>query len=186
MRWRAAGSEQPVRNKVIDTMTPCEPDSARSTGEPATAVRSHCHDPSGKNSLCAGKGAGSAGNRPPTEEKRERAQMWWPGRLRGWGQKGWKWGRSKQGDPPGSERCSWRERPKSRLAGVRASVIAKKRVTSVEPRDAGKWMRDGTERRNKTGASGSNASASRRYPRPVVVGGTERLDRTHVDAAHVR
>ena len=30
--------------------------------------------------------------------------------------------------------------------GVRASVGAAKRVTTVEPRDAGKWMRNGTER----------------------------------------
>jgi hypothetical protein len=37
--------------------------------------------------------------------------------------------------------------PKNRPAGVRASVVAKKRVTTVERRDAGKWMRDGRERR---------------------------------------
>jgi hypothetical protein len=37
--------------------------------------------------------------------------------------------------------------PKSRPAGVRASVVARKRVTTVEPRDAGKWMRYATERR---------------------------------------
>ena len=34
--------------------------------------------------------------------------------------------------------------PKSRPAGVRASVVAAKRVTTVERRDAGKWMRDET------------------------------------------
>jgi hypothetical protein len=32
--------------------------------------------------------------------------------------------------------------PKSRPAGVRASVVARKRVTTVEPRDAGKWNRE--------------------------------------------
>ncbi len=32
--------------------------------------------------------------------------------------------------------------PKSRPMGVRASVVAKKRLTSVEPRDAGKWNRE--------------------------------------------
>ena len=32
--------------------------------------------------------------------------------------------------------------PKSRPAGVRASVVAMKRVMSVEPRDAGKWKRE--------------------------------------------
>jgi hypothetical protein len=37
--------------------------------------------------------------------------------------------------------------PKSRPAGVRASVVARKRLTPVEPRDVGKWMRYGTERR---------------------------------------
>src|SRR5260221_10474023 len=60
-----------------------------------------------------------------------------------------------------------------------------KRVTTVEPRDAGKWMSDEPERRNQTDVSGGNASTSRRSPRPVVVGGTHGLDRTHVDAAHV-
>jgi hypothetical protein len=47
--------------------------------------------------------------------------------------------------------------PKSRLVGVRASVVARKRVTTVEPRDAGKWMRDATERRRQLSASGGNA-----------------------------
>ena len=47
--------------------------------------------------------------------------------------------------------------PKSRLAGVRASVVAGKRVTTVEPRDAGKWMRDGPERRKQINGSGGDA-----------------------------
>jgi len=47
--------------------------------------------------------------------------------------------------------------PKSRPAGVRASVVAVKRVTTVEPRDAGKWMDDAPERRRKIGDSGGNA-----------------------------
>src|SRR5512133_3872375 len=37
--------------------------------------------------------------------------------------------------------------PKSRLAGVRASEVARKRVTTVERRDAGKWMANEPERR---------------------------------------
>ncbi len=83
---------------------------------------------------------------------------------------------------------------RGRSAAVRALIVARKRVTTVERRDAGKWMRDGPERRKQsestepTGASGGNASTSRRSPtaaRPVVVGGTLRLDRTHVDAAHL-
>ena len=49
--------------------------------------------------------------------------------------------------------------PKSRPAGVRASVVAKKRVTTVEPRDAGKWMRESTDQRNPTGDSGGGNAA---------------------------
>ena len=40
-----------------------------------------------------------------------------------------------QGDPPGSKRCSRLRGPKSRPAGVRASVVATKRVTTVERRE---------------------------------------------------
>ena len=61
----------------------------------------------------------------------------------GWRQNGRKRKHIKQGDLPGPERCSWPPGPKSRPAGVRASVVARKRVTSVEPRDAGKWKREG-------------------------------------------
>ena len=75
--------------------------------------------------------------------------------------------------------------PKSRLAGVRASVVATKRVMTVERRDAGKWMGNETERRRKIGDSGGNASTSRRHPRPVGLGGTYGLDRVQVDAAHL-
>ncbi len=32
--------------------------------------------------------------------------------------------------------------PKSRPMGVRAFIVAKKRLTSVEPRNAGKWNRE--------------------------------------------
>jgi hypothetical protein len=65
--------------------------------------------------------------------------------------------RPKSGRPAGAKRCSWPQGPKNRPAGVRASVVATKRVTTVERRDAGKWMRDGRERRKQTDASGSNA-----------------------------
>src|SRR6266478_2082650 len=57
----------------------------------------------------------------------------------GWRQNGRKRKRSKQGDLLGSTRCSRPEGPKSRPTGVRASVVARKRVMSVEPRDAGRW-----------------------------------------------
>jgi hypothetical protein len=74
-----------------------------------------------------------------------------PGRPRSWHR--WletEWSavpRPKSGRPAGDKRCSWQQCPKNRPAGDRASVVAKKRVTTVEPRDAGKWMRDGRERR---------------------------------------
>ena len=73
--------------------------------------------------------------------------------------------------------------PKRRLTGVRASVVAMKRVTTVEPRDVGKWRDKAPERRRKIGGSGGRASTSRRHPRPVGLGGTYGLDRVHVDAA---
>src|SRR5439155_14328081 len=111
----------------MSSMTYRKPDSATPTGEPASAVRSPFQDPRGRSSLCLAPKTGSTGLRQRAESKRERAQMPWLGRRGGWGQKGWKGGRDKQGDPPGPERCSWPERPKNRLAGVRASVVAKKR-----------------------------------------------------------
>src|SRR5258707_12610720 len=108
-------------------MTHRKPDSATPTGEPASAVRSPRHDLHGKFSLCSRARAGSSGQRPRAEQKRERAQMPWLGRRGGWGQKGWKCGRDKQGDPPGLERCSRPQGPKSHLVEVRASIVAKKR-----------------------------------------------------------
>ena len=58
---------------------------------------------------------------------------------------GWRWNdgkreRRKQGDLSGTDgvQAACKE-PKSRPPGVRASVVAMKRVTTVEPRDAGKW-----------------------------------------------
>src|SRR5438552_2899697 len=110
----------------MSNMTHRKPDSATPTGEPASAVRSLRHDPGGSCSLCLAK-AGSSGLWPRVEIKRERAQMPWLGRWSGWGQKGWTWGRSKQGDPAGPERCSWPQGPKSRPMGVRASIVAVKR-----------------------------------------------------------
>ena len=46
--------------------------------------------------------------------------------------------------------------PKSRPAEVRASVGAKKRVTTVERRDAGKWKREGANERKPTCESGQD------------------------------
>ena len=60
----------------------------------------------------------------------------------GWRQNGRKCERSKQGDLPG-DRTAFMAAAARRTgsAGVRASIAARKRVTSVEPRDAGKWKR---------------------------------------------
>ena len=60
----------------------------------------------------------------------------------GWRQNGRKRERRKQGDLPG-DRTEFMAAAARRTgpAGVRASVVARKRVTSVEPRDAGKWKR---------------------------------------------
>ena len=60
----------------------------------------------------------------------------------GWRQNGRKRERSKQGELPG-DRTGFMAAVARRTgpAGVRASVTARKRVTSVEPRDAGKWKR---------------------------------------------
>jgi hypothetical protein len=71
----------------------------------------------------------------------------------GWRQNGRKCKRGKQGDLLGSTRCSWPQGPKSRPAGVRAFVVARKRVTSVEPRDAGRWKGEIQNNGRQTNAS---------------------------------
>ena len=60
----------------------------------------------------------------------------------GWRQNGRKRERGKQGDLSG-DRTAFMARVARRTgpAGVRASVVARKRLTSVEPRDGGKWKR---------------------------------------------
>lgn len=42
-------------------------------------------------------------------------------------------------------------------AGVRATIVAEKRVMTVEPRVAGKWIRNEPDQRRPTGRSGANA-----------------------------
>jgi hypothetical protein len=71
----------------------------------------------------------------------------------GWRQNGRKCKRGKQGDLSGATRRSWPQGPKNRPAGVRASVVAKKRVTSVEPRDAGRWKEEEQNNGRQTNAS---------------------------------
>src|SRR5580765_6728321 len=107
-------------------MTQSEPDSAAPTGEPATAERSPRHDPRRSKSLGFLMETWSTGMRSRAERKRELEQILGLRRRGGWGQKGWKCERRKQGDPPGPERCSWSQGPKSRRAGVRASIVAGK------------------------------------------------------------
>ncbi len=59
----------------------------------------------------------------------------------GWRRNDGKRERSKQGNLSGSDGVQAKREvmAKSRPAGGRASVVARKRVTTVEPRDAGKW-----------------------------------------------
>ena len=72
----------------------------------------------------------------------------------GWRQNGRKCKRGKQGDLLGSTRSSWpAEGPKSRSAGVRASIVARKRVMSVELRDVGRWKDEEQNNGRQTNAS---------------------------------
>jgi len=110
----------------MEEMTQRKPDSAMPSGEPASAVRSPCQDPGRKPSLGLLQEARSSGQWPRAERKREREQRPWLGRWGGWGQKGWKCGRGKQGDPSGPKRRSWPQGSKNRPVGVRTPVVVKK------------------------------------------------------------
>src|SRR6266478_3178352 len=106
----------------------------------------------------------------------------------GWRQNGRKRKRSKQGDLLGSTRCSWlAEGPKSRPAGVRASVVAKKRVMSVEPRDAGRWKGEEQNNGRQTNASARKGYAvAGAWPSAIDSVSTERLADTLVRATPAR
>src|SRR5664279_1817553 len=78
----------------------------------------------------------------------------------GWRQNGRKRKRGKQGDLSGATRRSWPAGPKNRPTGVRASVVAKKRVTSVEPRDAGRWKEEEQNNGRQTDASAHRGYAA--------------------------
>jgi hypothetical protein len=87
---------------------------------------------------------GEVGQRNQDRELRERVNR---GKAAaspegGWRQNGRKRERRKQGDLLG-DRTAFMAAAARRTgpAGVRASITAMKRVTSVEPRDAGKWKR---------------------------------------------
>src|SRR5215472_12479644 len=108
-------------------MAHTEPDSATPTGEPASAERSLQRDPRRPHASDSCPAVRSNVVRPRTENEGELPGMTWLGRRGGWGRKGWKCGRDKQGDPLGTERRSWPQGPKNRPAGVRASIVARKR-----------------------------------------------------------
>jgi len=101
----------------------------------------------------------------------------------GWRQNGRKRKRGKQGDLSGATRRSWPEGPKNRPTGVRASVVAKKRVTSVEPRDAGKWKEEEQNNGRQTDASARKGYAVDGAPPSVIdLAGTACLARILVRA----
>ena len=71
-----------------------------------------------------------------------------------------------------TRRCWWAKRansPRAWLAGVRASVVAEKRVTTVEPRDAGRWKCRRTERRKRRPPR-VPARASQWWNQPSAIG----------------
>src|ERR1019366_1446293 len=78
----------------------------------------------------------------------------------GWRQNGRKCKRGKQGDLSGATRRSWPGGPKNRPIGVRASIVARKRVTSVEPRDAGRWKDEEQNNGRQTDASARRGYAA--------------------------
>ena len=78
----------------------------------------------------------------------------------GWRQNGRKCKRGKQGDLSGATRRSWPGGPKNRPIGVRASIVARKRVTSVEPRDAGRWKDEEQNNGKQTDASARRGYAA--------------------------
>ena len=141
--WGAAGGELPVRNNVCECMNkvnsirPCDGTSLRVLSEVCSAA--HASVPE----VPRDSGEGDRdGERVRKETVNERKAA--PPSLGGWRQNGRKRKRDKQGDLPGTTRCSWPSGPKNRPAGVRASIVALKRVTSAERRDAGRW-KDGKQ-----------------------------------------
>src|ERR1039458_9033311 len=108
---------------------------------PLCEVRPVAHAFRKGKSLATSGGAGQRGNeRVLKETVSERKAATSP--SGGWRQNGRKCKRVKKGDLSGATWRSWPQGPKNRSTGVRASVVAKKRVTSVEPRDAGRWKEE--------------------------------------------
>ena len=150
--WGAAGSELPVRNTVhermdnVNSIRPADGTSLR----PLCEVRPAAQASRVEDSRANGKGQCDSERVLKETVKDRKATSPSEG---GWRQNGRKCKRGKQGDLLGSTRCSWPRGPKSRPAGVRASIVARKRVTTVEPRDVGKWKEEEQNNRRQTNAS---------------------------------
>ena len=63
--------------------------------------------------------------------------------------------------------------------GDRVPVVAKKRVTPVEPRGAGRWKRERTQPQEQTAGSAVRLNKAERSG-PMGMDGTSGVDRTHV------
>lgn len=117
-----------------------ELDSASRRDEPASAVRNPIRSPSLQLEGCANPATGERVSVRVLKRKvNERKAASSP--EGGWGRNEGKRERNKQGNLSGSDggQANREVMAQSRPAGGRASVVATKRVTTVEPRDAGKW-----------------------------------------------
>ena len=136
--WDVAGGERPVRNHVpcltghiVNPIRPRRPASLRVLCQRAPMQNVFCMGTQARAMTHVGScpsacGQGSLACGPPAEKSVNGHECWgWAARWLG--TEGWKCGLEKQGDPSGPGRCSWPTGPKSRPAGVRASVGARKR-----------------------------------------------------------
>ena len=136
----------------MNTVNSIRPDGGTSL-RALSEVRPVAHASRNGKSFAAAGGAGQQDNeRVLKETVSERKAATSP--SGGWRQNGRKCKRGKQGDLSGTTRRSRPQSPKNRPTGVRASVVAKKRVTSVEPRDAGRWKE---EEQNNGGQTDTSA-----------------------------
>src|ERR1035437_206855 len=156
---------------TVNSMRPEGGTSLRALSE----VRPVAHVSCNGKSLAVAGGAGQRDNeRVLKETVSERKAATSP--SGGWRQNGRKRKRGKQGDLLGSTRSSWPQGPKSRPAGVRASIVARKRVTSVEPRDVGKWKNEEQNNGRHTNASARKGYAvAGAWPSAIDSESTERL-----------
>ena len=138
-------------------------------------VRSAAHaSRTGKSLAVAGEAGQRDNERVLKETVNERKAATSP--SGGWRQNGRKCKRGKPGDLSGATRRSWPQGPKNRPPGVRASVVAEKRVTSVEPRDAGKWKGEEQNNGRQTNASARKGYAvAGAWPSAIDSESTERL-----------